>query len=374
MADPSPFRPGFGATPPLLVGRDDLIADFATALDYGLGSSDRSALLTGACGTGKTVMLNALEDVARRKRWAVVSETATPGFVARLRDTHLPVLLDQLRPPRSRIAGITMPANLGGLTWDPAALSNVAPDLRTRMSLAADALTESRAGLLITIDEIHAVAIPELRELAAAVQHAFREGREVAFVGAGLTAAISDVLNDHVLTFLRRAERHQLGEVSRADVRRALREPIEAAGWEVTEDALATMTQGTEGYPFLIQLVGHRSWIAAGGRELIDRGAAAHGVADARRRLGNLVHEPALASCSDIDKTFLAAMAKDCGPSRMADIQRRLGDASKQYVNQYRKRLIDQELIAPVGRGTVGFALPGLREHLIGHAVVDLDW
>ena len=66
---------------------------------------------------------------------------------------------------------------------------------------------------------------------------------------------------------------------------------------------------------------------------------ARQGVSNALRRLGSLVHEPALANASAIDKSFLLAMARDDGPSKMADIQRRL-DVDVNYASQYRLRLI----------------------------------
>jgi predicted MarR family transcription regulator len=90
--------------------------------------------------------------------------------------------------------------------------------------------------------------------------------------------------------------------------------------------------------------------------------SAQEGVSDALRRLGRLVYEPAIADASTIDKSFLLAMAKDDGPSRMKDIQQRLGiDAN--FASQYRLRLIASELIEATGHGYVDFALPYLREH-----------
>ena len=64
----NPFHPSFGVSPPLLVGRDAMLADFVEALEDGPGSSGRAALYTGARGTGKTVLLNAVEDRARHFR------------------------------------------------------------------------------------------------------------------------------------------------------------------------------------------------------------------------------------------------------------------------------------------------------------------
>ncbi|MEI2699431.1 MAG: hypothetical protein V9E94_14215 [Microthrixaceae bacterium] len=82
------------------------------------------------------------------------------------------------------------------------------------MTSLCDLLAANGTGLLLTLDEIHQKQRDELRELATTVQHLFREGREIAFVGAGLPSAVSEVLSDEVLTFLRRADRYHLGRVS----------------------------------------------------------------------------------------------------------------------------------------------------------------
>jgi hypothetical protein len=203
------------------------------------------------------------------------------------------------------------------------------------------------------------------------VQHAFRENRELAFVGAGLAAGISDVVNDDVLTFLRRAERHTLGSVARPDVQRAFLEPIEAAGRSISDQALQIMVNGARGYPFLLQLVGAQTWRLNPTAPEITVEDATRRVTRARRRLGELIHEPALSVASDIDKSFLLAMAHDDGPSKMADIQQRLG-VDVNYASQYRLRLIAAELIYPTRRGYVDFALPYLREYLREHSTTDV--
>ncbi|MGD0084447.1 MAG: ATP-binding protein [Acidimicrobiales bacterium] len=242
---------------------------------------------------------------------------------------------------------------------------------RSQIELLTDLLAENGTGVLITLDEIHQNQIGELRELATTVQHAFREERELAFVAAGLSSAIRDVLNDEVLTFLRRADRHHLGVVGREEVERAIREPVEANGRDVADDTLAVMVEGTGGYPFLIQLVGAQVWRLHPADPAISMEDAQRGVSNALRRLGSLIYEPALANASSIDKSFLLAMAKDDGPSRMADIQQRLG-VDVNYVSQYRLRLIAAELIESTSRGHVDFAIPYLREYLREHAVSEI--
>lgn len=368
----SPFTPSFGASPPLLVGRDEQLDAFRSALEGGVGDPGRAMLLTGPRGAGKTVTLNALEDLARAQGWEVISETMRPGLAREIAESSLPHLLGRVDPDAqtSHVTGVQGSAAGfgGGVTRVVDDRYPAKPTLRSLVTTAADLLDRRGAGLLITIDEVHsAAAVEDLREIAQVVQHSFREGRQVAFVGAGLPSAVDDILNDEVLTFLRRAERFTLADVDPDDVAIALRQPIEAAGRSIDDEALAIATAGTRGYPFLVQLVGRHTWEATPSEDQISIDDAHKGVEQAKRRVGRLVHEPALAGLSAVDRSFLTAMAVDDGPSRMRDIAKRL-DATQVYVGQYRLRLIAAELIHAAGHGRVDFTLPYLREWLREHA------
>ena len=365
---PNPFRPTFGVTPPLLAGRDAEILAFGDALDAGPGAPGRATLYTGLRGIGKTVMLNEAETQARQRGWVVVSETAVPGLVDRLTAHRLSETAAQLEMASTgrKVTAVALPFHLGGITWQPPTVED-RPDLRAQLSALTDYLADHGTGLLLTVDELHRADRAGLRELAATVQHCFREERPIAFAGAGLPAAIADLLNDDVLTFLRRADRYHLGAVDPADVADALQTPLGTAGYTITDSALQIATAGTGGYPFLIQLIGF--WIcklADTAAALIDETTAAAGVHAARRRLGSLIHEPALRDLSHVDRTFLAAMAVDDGPSRMADVAARLA-ADANYASQYRLRLIAADMIYPAGHGRVDFTLPYLRDYLREH-------
>ena len=356
------------------MGRDAELLAFADAVDARPGAPGRATLYTGVRGVGKTVMLNEVEAAARERGWVVVTETAVPGLVRRLVRHRLPEVAEQPELARSgdgrrRLTAVTLPLHLGGVTWQPPS-SEQQLDLRAQVTALTDHLAERGTGLLITDDELHRADRSGLRELVATLQHCFREERPVAFAGAGLPAAIADLLNDDVLTFLRRADRYHLGSVDLADVADALRTPLLETGHSITDEALDIAARGTGGYPFLIQLVGY--WTckmpSTGDAEVrITESAAIAGVQAARRRLGSLVHEPALRDLSEVDRTFLAKMAVDDGPSRMADIAERMGvDAN--YVSQYRRRLIAADLIYRTGHGRVDYTLPHLREYLRKHA------
>ncbi len=292
----------------------------------------------------------------------MVSETATTGFVRRLVDEHLPPLLPRRR--RRVSAGEVTVLGTGG---------SIELEQLTERSKSLRELTDQitlKEPLLITLDELQAGVIDELRQLAVVLQHSIREGRRLAFCGAGLPSAVDDVLSDKIITFLRRADVHTLGPANQAAVANAFVDVISGAGRSITAADAERAAAATGGYPFMIQLVGYHSWRQNPGRKQVTAADVDAGAEAARRRVGRLVFEPAINELSAVDRTFLARMAVDDGPSTMGDIAARMGvDAN--YASQYRLRLIAAGLIKPVKRGVVAFALPTLRDWLRDHAIID---
>lgn len=71
----NPFKPSAGVNPPLLVGREQVLADFEQGLFNGAGDPHRLLRITGNRGAGKTVLLNALGEQAELLKWLVIHET-----------------------------------------------------------------------------------------------------------------------------------------------------------------------------------------------------------------------------------------------------------------------------------------------------------
>ncbi len=371
MVQPNPFKPTAGATPPLLVGRSEVVDEFGESIGDGPGAPSRLLRFTGARGVGKTVMLTEIADVAEQRGWVTISETATPGLVQRLTSAATRTLhdIDPSTAPHREVTAIGLPS-LGGfgggeIAFTPSPAEQTV-EFRVGVGRLLDALEAKRAGLLITVDEVHSAGRAELRDLAAVFQHLIREEREVALALAGLPSAVSDLLNDDVLTFLRRATPVELADVPLDEVRAALQETITAGGKQISANALDAATAATGGYPFMIQLVGYHVWRKSNGL-YIDMQSADEGITAARKRLGSTVHATALADLSDIDRTYLIAMSQDDGPSKTGVVAQRMGE-TPQYANVYRTRLIDSGVIEAIGHGKVDFSLPYLREYLREHA------
>ena len=65
----NPYAPGAGQRPPELAGRDRELAAFEVVLErVSPGRPERSLMLTGLRGGGKTVLLNALRSQASSRR------------------------------------------------------------------------------------------------------------------------------------------------------------------------------------------------------------------------------------------------------------------------------------------------------------------
>ena len=75
----NPYAPGAGQRPPELAGRDEYLRQFDVVLErIRRGRPDRSVLLTGLRGVGKTVLLNALRSQAVRANWGTGKLEARP--------------------------------------------------------------------------------------------------------------------------------------------------------------------------------------------------------------------------------------------------------------------------------------------------------
>ncbi|GAB3277358.1 ATP-binding protein [Sinomonas notoginsengisoli] len=359
----NPFRPTAGAQPPALLSRSGLLEEFEYGLRIRSGAPGLLTIITGARGIGKTVMLGHAEDLALEAGWYVISETATPGFGARsgaaMRRAEEELGAGHLA---RKVTGVTM-AGFGVAT-------QLTPEEQVTWRQAGEKLLQrldaNATGLLITVDEIHAADRDELAQLAADVQHFIRAGLPIALMFAGLPAAVSDLLNAGVATFLRRADRIDLHAVSIGETAASYGELFAQGGFTLGADLAAEAAQATGGYPFLIQLVGYFLWRQAEARETLDAEAVARAVAAARRRNDRVVIEAALATVSAKDLAFLHAMAQDDGVAEVGDIGRRM-EARPNTVSNYRSRLIEAGLIEQAGYGRVDFAISGLREYLRAH-------
>ena len=230
-----------------------------------------------------------------------------------------------------------------------------------------DQLAETGTGLLVTVDEVD----PDLDEMVALVtayQHFFDENRRVALLMAGLPYRLSALLSGKSTSFLRRAARHSFGSVSDAEIDEALRLTMRQGGKSISGAALDVAIESIEGFPYMLQLVGYRTWNMARGKKEVEVEDVVAASEIAQRELDERVFEATLFDLTPADVAFLKAMLQDDGPTLQADLANRLKRKSG-HVSKYKKRLLQQGVIEERVKGRLEFCLPGFREYLMRELV-----
>ena len=272
----------------------------------------------------------------------MISETAYAGFVDRLTNITLPGLLTS-----------------HGYSNTTASTQSFGDQLQ----LVSDHLCSLHSGLLITLDELNDAQLDELREFGAALYQAFSDNGAVAFVGAGLPRPVNRMLADPALARHQLADLHVLSQVDLDDAKRALRVPIEGSDREIEPLALDDAARATEGYPFLIQLLGHLVYHEHPDERVITRADVKSGVLKMCERIGSWRLESELAELPERDRALLVAMATDHGPSKTSAIAARLS-IDQDSLNGWLARLIEGGVIHQTRHSEVDFVQPLLRLYL----------
>ena len=368
----NPFTPGFGSSPLVLAGRDDILDEFRVALEEP-GRESGSVLLIAGRGSGKTVLLNRLQTVAGEYGWLWVQEDGRRGLVERI-SAELDRLSELLQPsPKRRVTRVDVSA-VGGVGWESVKGAESPKSLRatwerTLDRLAAQDPNHATQGVLLTVDEIHHAGVEEMNELGQVFQHLVRAERPVAFAGAGLPGPAMDRLltSDAAPTFLMRSWRPQedLAHLPDSEVIAGMQGTAALGGRRFDDDALRLAVDAISGFPYMLQLLGQESWRAAGNAKIIRAADVRQALPIAQRRLGQNIAAVELRGLSGQDLQFLRAMAQDPAnqPTQFADIRARMG-IDKSYASRYRDRLIRKHVIRSAGYGLIEFNAPGLREFL----------
>jgi hypothetical protein len=359
----SPFTPGYGRPPLVFGGHGDIfqdIEDIFTTFDFG---DSQSLLISGLRGAGKTSMLGLLRRRAVDAGWFVIPDDASTGLLKRVTGSIIPLLLDGLNEgERLRFTGF----GVGPISakWEKTATRPPAEPL-LRHQLVALAAARDNAGILITIDEVSSgkVRLKELSRLALEIQHAIGDGANILVAFAGVKVDLNELVKQQHLTFLRRSREVDFRLLSPSETRHVLAETIRIGGRAIDHDALDALISLSQGYPYLIQLAGYYAWRHNPESPAITLDDARHSHDVAIRVVTSRVISRVWDDLSDRDQQFLRALAGGGGRRKVAEIVKRMGE-SDQYVQVYKRRLIDSGYVQSDGHGYVTFSLPYLDQYI----------
>ena len=371
---PNPFKPTAGKMPPILIGRQSIIDDFKEGLENGAGAPGRLMLITGQRGYGKTVMLTELGRVAKDAGWEVISETASEGMCDRLASALVRPGM-KLRgvnvQPSIGVSGI-LNASLGGASFS---VDQVALTLREVVNQMLAKMPRGK-GIVFTIDEAQAASMADMVALATTIQHVIRDEdmrdvsdsdkHGVAFVFAALPSLMDELLHERVLTFLRRSVQHDLGLVAYPDVRSAYIEVVREGGLAIDSEVAELAAEASDGYPYMIQLVGYYMWRAAEvrGSKEIEEADVIQGKKDALVLFDDAVCAPLFDGLTAAQKLFVKAVAKEAPqPAKVSEIANR-AHRSASWVSKYRASLIKERVVESAGYGLVRLSASHLAEYV----------
>jgi hypothetical protein len=316
-------------------------------------------LLIGVRGSGKTALLSDINESASVSDCIIVS--VSPGH------DMLNDILSQLYSamPVSLLKNMPKPSKLtiaGTIELDieknePYFLNN----FRYRITKMLEELKKKRKKVMFLIDESQKHS-DNMRTFISTYQHLISERFDVYMVMAGLPNVISDILNDDVLTFLRRANQIVLDNVDISLVIHDYKETF-CEEFGISEKTIKLAASVTEGYPYLIQLVGFYLWEFLN-TDMETENVLEKVIVQARSMMFQNVHKLLYRELSKGDMEFVNAMAVDSKISRFSDIMSRTAK-SKNHASTYRIRLIDLGYIKAVARGELAFSLPFTREFLL---------
>ncbi len=367
---------GAGNPPPALTGREDQERQFRTLLTrLGGGLSDRSIVLSGLRGVGKTVLLLEFEDIARQVGWTApvpIEIKSDTDFRAELADAAYQALLqlsaskalgDRLRSFTRLLRGFKVGASTDGnleFSFDPDAVAGVTGDLERDLTNLFDELGRTAraqdTGVVFLVDEMQFLARGELEALAAAMHRASQRKLPIALIGAGLPQ-LPGLLVDAKSYAERLFAYPKLGALDAAAARRALVVPAEAAGVSWEADALARIVAESGGYPAFIQAYGKAAWNQAPGSRvrLADVLAAEPSI---HSELDAEFFHVRFEKATEREREYMAAMAElGDGPYRTAQVAERLG-RGRSLTSAPREALIKKGLIYSPDRGIVDFTVP----------------
>lgn len=357
-ASKNPFTPGSGRAPACFAGRRQILADMQYAFRNGLGDPCLCTLLSGACGMGKTALLSSIADEAADEGWAAVAVAAGPDMLADIlqQATEAAGLhsVSQADGSKACIDQLTSAERTSYASWQL--------NWRSRMNAVFAELGKTDTGLLIAVDDAKA-GYEEMVRLVSTYQLFIREGKLVSLVMAGLPGEVAGLLENDDISFLRRSHQCYLGRISDNDIEVAFEKTVEDAGKAIGAEPLRQCVASIQGFPYMMQLVGYRSWEASGSSSVIDENAVDKGIVRTQRDLTDGVLSTTYRELSPGNRRFLFAMLQDDGPSHGSAIAERLGKKTN-YVSTYKRRLLKQGLIEELPNRTFQICMPFLREYL----------
>lgn len=388
----NPYAPGAGQRPPELAGRGRELAQFGVVIErVARGRPERSMVLTGLRGVGKTVMLNAARSAAIAQLWGTGKIEARPEQSIRRPLTaalHMAVreLTPRHRAPERiedflgilKAFGMRSNPPNGKLRdrWQPnidvdvavgrADSGDIEIDMVELFTAAAEIAGDVSAGIAIFIDEMQDLEAADVSAICAACHELSQNGTPFIVVGAGLPhlPAVLSASKSYSERLFRYA---RIDRLDREAFDHALTAPAAREDVGFTAEALDALYAAADGYPYFVQAYGKATWDVAP-RSPITAADVAVGAPDAEAELAVGFFGSRYERATPAEREYMRAMAglgtaDGAEPVPTADIAVSLG-RKPSSLSPARDNLIKKGLIYSAERGSIAFTVPHFGRYL----------
>lgn len=382
----NPYAPGAGQRPPELAGRDGELDGFEVVLErVARGRPERSVVLTGLRGVGKTVLLNAMRSAAVRRGWGTGKLEARPDQSLRrplAAALHMAVreLAGRNEDEARHVLGVLKSfaqrdAGAKGRQWQPgvdvpavpgrADSGDVEIDLVEVLSDVGGLAGDSGHGVALFVDELQDLGVADVSALCAACHEVAQQRLPLVVVGAGLPH-LPSVLSA-AKSYSERLFRYtRIDRLDRAAADLALRGPARDEDADFTDGALDAMYAATGGYPYFVQAYGKTVWDLAP-RSPITAMDVSVAAPEAEAELAVGFFGSRFERATPAEREYLRAMAELAGASGdavgTAAVAQELGRPA-QSLSPARDGLLKKGLVYSGQRGRIAFTVPHFGRYL----------
>ncbi|MDP9391239.1 MAG: ATP-binding protein, partial [Actinomycetota bacterium] len=358
------------------------------------GRPERSLVLTGLRGVGKTVLLNQLRSAAISRGWGTGKIEARPDqSLRRPVSSALHMALRELGPRHrdqesmEEVLGVLKafaqrqadgPAAKVRDRWQPgidvpaasgrADSGDMEIDLVELLSDAAGVAADIGSGIALFIDEMQDVQPDDVSAICAACHELSQQGAPLIVVGAGLphlpaVLSASKSYSERLFRYLR------IDRLDREAADRALLAPAEREDVEFEPAALDALYEAADGYPYFVQAYGKVTWdVAASSPVTAADVAMAAPVAEAELAVGFFGSRYDRATPAE--REYMHAMAELGGEAGAAvptsEVAASLG-RKPASLSPARDSLIKKGLVYSAERGSIAFTVPHFGRYLLRH-------
>ena len=377
----NPFTPGAGAIPPELAGRGEAIEDGRVLSGRTLnGRYEKSLMLIGLRGVGKTVLLKYMAESARKEGVVPLMvevrepESAVEELAVRLKEVLSSIDFSckvkssvnfAFSALRNFVKSISVNIGEVGITVETAPgvgdTGNMEFDLSEVLKAAARAAREANTAIGLYIDELQNMDIAAMRGIIVALHHAAQDGLPLYLVGSGLPS--TRALVGKSKTYAERMFNYwEVGALSGQEVSDAISKPFKEVGVDVDSDAIEKISAYSGGYPYFLQEYGYQLWLEADGGE-IDASLVDQALPLVHRRLDDNFFDVRFDRVTSREREFLRTMADIPSPISVSAVAERLGRPLN-AISAVRAALIRKGMIYSPSHGMVSFTVPLFGDYM----------